>query len=167
MAFEFGKLLRSIVATIDNHGLKKRHLTKHRPEVDRFYDQIITPDAKSEAAIEFRERFWKHRDKLFQFLDHDGVSWNNNFAEHALKHFAKYRTRIDGDMSAKGLESYLILLSLYQTCKNKGVGLLRFLLSGERDIDAFRSGGRRKRGMPTLAVLPKRFYVAWRGLSKS
>jgi predicted RecB family nuclease len=165
LAFEFGKLLRSIVTTIDKHGLKKRHLAKHRPEIDRFYKEIISPEAKSEAAIEFRERFLKYRDKLFQFVDHDGVSWNNNFAEHAVRHFAEYRVRIEGIMNERGLESYLILLSLYQTCKNKGVGLLKFLLSGERDIDAFRSGVRRRRRMPLLAVLPKRFYIPWHGWS--
>lgn len=66
-------------------------------------------------------------------------------------------------MNEKGLKSYLILLSVYQTCKNKGVGLLRFFLSGERDIDAHRSGRRGKRRMPAIAVLPKRFYIPWPG----
>jgi predicted RecB family nuclease len=165
LAFEFGKLLRSIVTTIDGRGLKRRHLAKHRPEVDRFYREIIAPEAKSEAAIEFRGRFLKHREKLFQFLDQDGVSWNNNFAEHAVKHFAKYRNRIDGNMNETGLESYLTLLSVYQTCNNKGVSLLKFFVSGERDIDAFRSEGRKKRRPPLIAVLPERFYIPWQGSS--
>jgi hypothetical protein len=160
-AFEFGKLLRSIVTTIDGHGLRRRHLAKHRRDVDRFYKEVIAPEARSDATIEFKERFLKYRDKLFQFLDHDGVAWNNNFAEHAIKHFAKYRNRIDGDMNERGIESYLTLLSVYQTCKNKGVSLLRFFLSGERDIDAFRSRGRRKRRMPLLGVLPNEFYIPW------
>jgi hypothetical protein len=163
LAFEFGKLLRSIVMTIDDHGLRKRHLVKHRPEVDRFYREVIVPEAKSEATIEFRERFLTHRDKLFQFLDHDGVAWNNNFAEHAVKYFARYRARVDGNMNEQGINTYLILLSVYQTCKNKGVGLLRFFLSGERDIDAYRCGGRGRRRMPIVAALPNRFYLPWPG----
>jgi hypothetical protein len=115
---------------------------------------------RAAPAIQHCERLRK----LFEFLDHDGVAWNNNFAEHAIKHFAKYRNRIDGDMTERGIESYLTLLSVYQTCKNKGVGLLRFFLSGERDIDAFRSGGRKKRRLPLLAVLPKQFYIPWQWL---
>ena len=55
----------------------------------------------------------------------------------------------------------LALLSVSQTCKNKGVGLLNFFLSGERDIDAFGSGVRAKRPMPSVAILPKRFYIPW------
>jgi hypothetical protein len=66
-------------------------------------------------------------------------------------------------MNERGLESYLILLSLYQTCKNTGLGLLRFFLSGERDIDAFRCGRRGRRRIPSIAILPKRFYIPWPG----
>jgi hypothetical protein len=33
----------------------------------------------------------KNRDKLFTFLEYDGVSWNNNNAEHAIKAFARLR----------------------------------------------------------------------------
>src|SRR5262249_52950527 len=39
----------------------------------------------------------------------------------------------------------LVLLSLYQTCRYKGVSFLRFLLSGEQDIDAFVQARRRRR----------------------
>ena len=37
---EFAVLLKSIVDTIDQRGLKKRFLRKHQLEVDRFYRKI-------------------------------------------------------------------------------------------------------------------------------
>ena len=52
---------------------------------------------------------------------------------------------------------YLVLLSIYQTCKYKGVSFLRFLLSQERDIDAFSRSGRRKCPESRLEVYPKGF----------
>lgn len=100
---------------------------------------------------------------MFEFLAHDGVAWNNNYAEHAVKQFAHYRVICDGNMNEAGLESYLALLSVSQTCKNKELKFLDFLLSGERDIDAFQSGARRGRRMPALGVLPRRFYIPWPG----
>ena len=100
---------------------------------------------------------------MFKFLDHDGVTWNNNFAEHAVKQFSQYRVISDGNLNETGLETYLVLLSVSQTCRNQGVALLDFLLSGERDIDRFRSGGRKRQRMPSIAVLPKRFYIPWPG----
>jgi uncharacterized protein (TIGR03067 family) len=54
-----------------------------------------------------------------------------------------------------GLEDYLVLLSLYQTCRYKGVSFLKFLLSKERDLDAFCQRPRRKRRLPAIEVYPK------------
>src|SRR5205085_11957297 len=88
-------------------------------------------------------------DKLFTFLDHDVVPWNNNNAEHAVKGFAYYRELADNLITQVGLTQYLVLLSVYQTCKYKGVGFLKFLLSGETDIDAFCEDVR-KRVLPAI-----------------
>lgn len=59
---------------------------------------------------------------------------------------------MSGSSTANGLEGYLILLSVCQTCKYSGVDFLDFLRSGEKDIQAF-AEGRRKRGRAT-AVPP-------------
>jgi hypothetical protein len=136
-------------------------LSVHRRDVDRFYKEIIEPDKTSEAANEFKARFLKYRERLFEFLDHDGVAWNNNYAEHAIKKFAHYRVRADGDVNESGLDAYLTLLSVCQTCKYKGVGLLGFLASGERNIDKFRRLGRKCRRPFSLDVYPNRFYIPW------
>jgi hypothetical protein len=73
------------------------------------------------------------------------VPWHNNNAEHAIKHFAKYRMISNGRMTANGLQAYLVLLSIYQTCVYKKVSFLRFLLSGEQDVDAFVEATKRRR----------------------
>ena len=74
---------------------------------------------------------------MFTFMDHDGLPWNNNNAERAVKSFAKYRRLVNGRISEQGLKDYLVLLSVYQTCEYKGIGVLDFLLSRGRDIDRF------------------------------
>ena len=154
---EFGQLLRSIVSTIDRFGLKHRHLNKHRVDVDRFLKTTAGRSYGSEVAEGYQKRLIKNEDKLFTFLRHDGVPWNNNNAEHAIKHFAKYRVITDGKMTATGLSDYLVLLSIYQTCKYKGASFQEFLLSQERDIDDFCEAGRRRCPTPRLEVYPKGF----------
>ena len=91
------------------------------------------------------QRFERNRDKLFTFLRFDGIPWNNNNAEHAIKAFAKLRDVIAGTCTTKGLEEYLALLSVCQTCKYQGLDFLDFLRSGEKDIEAFALTKRRKR----------------------
>jgi hypothetical protein len=141
----FGEILRSIVATIDRRGLKRHFLRKHGLEVERFYRQMARTTYQSEAALKCKERFEKNRDKLFTFLNHDGVPWNNNNVEHAIKAFARLRRAIEGLSTPKGIEEYLILLSVCQTCKYMGVDFLDFLRSGEKDIHAFAESRRRRR----------------------
>jgi predicted RecB family nuclease len=147
LAGKLGSLLRGIVTTVDHHGLKRRHLGKHKREVDRFFEYFAADPLRSEVAEGCRARLLKCRDKLFTFLDHDGVPWNNNPAEHAVKQFAYYREQVDGQITENGLKEYLVLLSIYLTCKYKGISFLKFLLSGETDIDAFCASRGRKRPM--------------------
>ena len=154
---EFGHLLRLIIATIDRYGLKQRHLKKHMTDVDRFFNRLGERQYRSDVAESYRERLTKHQAKLFTFLRHDGVPWNNNNAEHAIKYYAKYRVISDGKVTATGLSDYLVLLSIYQTCQYKGVSFLKFLLSREADIDAFCGASRTKWPDSRLEVYPKGF----------
>jgi len=149
IATQFGAFLRNIVETIDRYGLKKRHLRKHNRGVDRFYKDILNRDYDSPIAYDLVKRFERHRNNLFTFLNHDGVAWNNNNAEHALKHFAGYRRNVDGTFTMAGLERYLVLLSVYETCQYRNISFLSFLLSQERYIDGYisdytPSGNRRR-----------------------
>jgi len=157
LAAEFAKLVRSIVDTIDKYGLKKRYLYKHKAEVARFLRDLASRVYSSELANGYQKRFAKNEGKLFTFLDHDGIPWNNNPAEHAAKAFAKYRRVSDGMLEEGGLSDYLVLLSDYQTCKYRGVSFLKFLLSRESDVEAYCQRRQKKTQSHTLEVYPPGF----------
>jgi hypothetical protein len=140
---DFADLIGSIVKTIDRWGLKRRFLGKHLVGVDRFYRKLTKSALSSEVALKWRERFVGGRETLFTFLKHDGVPWNNNNAEHAIKAFARLRRTIVGLSTPTGIDEYLILLSVCQTCRYSDVDFLGFLLSGEKDFDAFATRSRR------------------------
>ena len=143
IAVGFAGLLKPMVETIDRRGLKKHFLRKHLVEVDRFYGFLDASDFKSEAASKCKQRFEKNRDKLFTFLRYDGVPWNNNNAEHAIKAFARLRDVISGTSTKKGVDEYLTLLSVAQTCEYQGLDFLDFLRSEEKDVETFACGRRR------------------------
>jgi transposase len=134
---DFAQLLKIILETVDRFGLKAYFLRKHREDVERFYEQLLSRIYTSEIARKYQKRLEKNRDKLFTFLDHDGVPWNNNNAEHAVKAFAMLRRVIRATSTKSGIDDYLILLSVCETCRCKGVSFFDFLCSGERDIDMF------------------------------
>jgi NAD-binding of NADP-dependent 3-hydroxyisobutyrate dehydrogenase/Transposase IS66 family len=133
----FAALLKPMVETVDRFGLKSHFLRKHLVNVERFYKWLRRIEARNEVVEKCKQRFEKNSDKLFTFLRYDGVPWNNNNAEHAIKAFARLRDVIKGICTAKAVQEYLILLSVRQTCVYQGIDFLDFLRSGERSIDAF------------------------------
>lgn len=134
MAEGFGTLMKRIIHTVDRYGLKQRNLRKHEKDVDQFYKFIVSQQIVSKEALKLRKRFMKNRDKLFAFLKFDGVPWNNNNAEHAIKAFAKYRRMANGTYNETGLNEYLTLLSISQTCHFQGISFLQYL-RGEEQIE--------------------------------
>jgi hypothetical protein len=139
-AARFTAVLQPVIATIDRFGLKKYHLAKHRRAVERYFNAESKAEYRSGLARHYRSRVLKYRDKLFTFLNHDGVPWNNNNAENAVKLFASRRNLVRTPFTEDGIRDYLLLLSLYQTFRYRHLSFWKFLLSGEIDIAAFTAG---------------------------
>ncbi len=72
----------------------------------------------TEAAAALKKRIGKNREKLFVFLDCDGVPWNNNNAEHAVRAFTRLRNTM-ASSTPKGTADYCILLSVQQTLRSQ------------------------------------------------
>ena len=123
---------------VQKYGLKKRNLHKFRKDVDRFYRKVITDERyRSEITIKYQKRFLRYRESLFTFLEQDGIPWENNTAERALRHFVRQQV-ISQKFHESTVHDYLRLLSIRQTCRFRGKSFFRFLFSGEKDIDKFR-----------------------------
>jgi hypothetical protein len=133
----FAVLLRPIIDTVNQRGLKGRFLKKFRASVDKFFLLLARMTLTTEASLKCRQRFEKNKDQLFTFLEFDSIPWNNNNAEHAIKALARLRRIVTGVTTRNGLEEYLILLSICQTCEYTGLDFLDFLRSGEKDVHAF------------------------------
>jgi hypothetical protein len=134
LAQNFANLLKPMIETVDRFGLKAYHLRRHIDSVNRFYEALARLDYQTDAAISYKRRFERNSDKLFAFLDHDGIPWNNNNAEHAIKAFVRLRRSIDGKSTPKGIRDYLVLLSVSETCKCRDMSFLDFLRSGRTDV---------------------------------
>jgi hypothetical protein len=145
------------VDTIDEHGLKRHHLQGHRAPVSRFFRALEARVYGSGLAEAYQARLARNEGRLFTFLDHDGVPWNNNPAEHAVKAFAYYRRMADGQLCEEGLADYLVLLSVQQTCKYRGVSFLQFLLSQEEDVEGYCHRSRKRHPPAALEVYPDGF----------
>jgi len=139
-AFAVGvqSLLVPILTEVDRYGLKAWHLRKSLKDVERFYDKhIIGREYTSEPVRTFQKRFDRYRESLFTFLTQDGIPWENNMAERAIRQLAVQR-KISGSFFKRVAPQYLLLLAISQTCRFQGKSFLKFLLSKETDLDSFR-----------------------------
>ena len=137
-------LLAPIFNDIQRFGLKALHLRKYQKDVERFYKNIISGQpAEHEITAKYQKRFERYRNSVFCFLDVDGIPWNNNAAERALRHLAVQR-KISGAFSRKGAEHYLRLLAIAQTCRFQNKSLLCFLSSGCVDVDKYNARRRHR-----------------------
>ena len=88
----------------------------------------------SPLANKYQKRCQKSGEKMFTFLDHDGVPWNNNNAEHAVRAFTRLRNAINTS-TPKGTREFATLLSIQQTLRYRGMGFLEFMRSGRMEIE--------------------------------
>ena len=136
---EVKNLIVPMLETVQKYGLKKRHLHKFSKQVDQFYERVITERTYfSDLTLKYQNRFKRYRQSLFTFLEHDGIPWNNNTAERAIRHLAVQR-KISGFFFKSVAPKYLLMLGITQTCRFQGKSLLKFLMSGEKDIDEFKT----------------------------
>jgi predicted RecB family nuclease len=134
----FGHLLQQIVETVDKYGLKRRHFRKHRNDAARFLKSVEMARYSSPIATKYQERMSKYGSRLFTFLNCDGVPWNNNNAEHAIKGFARVRRFADGRFTEDSIREYLVMLSVAETCGYQNVEVLEFLLALANNSSACR-----------------------------
>jgi hypothetical protein len=102
-----------------------------------YLNRIAKHKFNTGIGVYYKERFRKNRDRLFEFLKHDNVFWNNNNAEMAIKLLATHTNNKIMLFSEDRMREYLQIISLYQTCVYNNVSFFKFLLSKEKDLDRY------------------------------
>src|SRR5439155_26760291 len=94
LCVRMGKRLQSIRLSIRN--LINRHISQLTlpqigTEVIAMSGYQCTALYQGEVTQKYQKRFLRYRDSLFRFLEEDGIPWNNNMAERAIRHLAVQR----------------------------------------------------------------------------
>jgi hypothetical protein len=142
-------VLVPIFGDVERFGLRARYLRKHLKAVDRFYrDRVDVQTSPCEIVSKYQKRFHRYSESIFLFLQEDGIPWNNNMAERAIRHLAIQR-KISGSFYRRTATEYLRLLGIAQTCRFQEKSFFRFLISQEKDVDSYREA---KRSKPTRLI---------------
>jgi hypothetical protein len=117
--------------------LSKEYLGSFSVQIDSFYEKMIFGKIyQSDVALKYQKRLKKYRDSLFTFINYDGIPWNNNMAERALRHLV-VQENISKTFYKSVFPDHLLLLGIMQTCRFQQKSFLKFLISREKDVDYF------------------------------
>jgi transposase len=86
--------------------------------------QWPNPDNILEEII---KKVKRQQPRILTFVEHPDVPFHNNFAEYLIRIGVLKRKISGGSVSAEGAQAYAILLSIYTTCKLRGISFPQFL----------------------------------------
>lgn len=69
----------------------------------------------------------RQQPRILTFVEHPGVPCHNNYGEYLIRLGVLKRKISGGSLSSKGAEAYAILLSIYVTCKLRGISFPKFM----------------------------------------
>ncbi|UCF84375.1 MAG: IS66 family transposase [Desulfobacteraceae bacterium] len=73
------------------------------------------------------EKVNRQQPRILTFVEHPGVPCHNNFAEYLIRTGVLKRKVSGGSLSSEGANAYSILLSIYVTCKLRGISFPKFI----------------------------------------
>jgi transposase len=116
----FRKKLRRIfrdairMADEQDHGERLRAKEMLEARIDALISSYSSSEEKNCARL--LKRLRREKEMLFTFLQEDGVDWNNNAAERALRSSVVIRKITYGSQSDEGAHAHAVLMSIRETC---------------------------------------------------
>lgn len=101
----------------------KRRLKKLRKRLEALLNWPNPNDILKEIIKKVR----RQQPRILTFVEHPGVPCHNNFAEYLIRIGVLKRKISGGSLSSKGADAYAILLSIYVTCKLRGISFPKFM----------------------------------------
>jgi len=83
-------------------------------------EELIETDWGDGQAQRLIKRLRRHRGDLFTFLDRDGVPFDNNLAERAVRPAVIIRKNSYCNRSQRGADTQAVLMSVYRTIEQRG-----------------------------------------------
>ena len=117
-AKKFRRMLRDSIRIGEKVTVREERL-RAKARLEARVDALIasySPSSSEKSCKRFVKRLKRERDMLFTFLEQDGVDWNNNAAERALRPSVVIRKITYGNQSDEGAAAHAVLMSIRETC---------------------------------------------------
>ncbi len=127
---KFRRILRDSIRAGERLVIHEDRLrTKERLEarIDKLIESYSS--SKEKNCLRLVKRLKREKGMLFTFLEEDGVEWNNNAAERALRSSVVIRKTTYGNQSDEGARAHAVLMSIKETCSMRKENLFDYAMS--------------------------------------
>ncbi len=90
-------------------------------------EELLKWPNPDDVLKEIIKKVKKQQSRILTFVEHPGVPCHNNFAEFLIRLGVLKRKISGGSLSCDGANAYAILLSIYVTCKLRGISFPNFM----------------------------------------
>ena len=101
----------------------KRRLKKLHDRLNKLLEWQDPDDILKEIIKKVK----RQQPRILTFVEHPGVPCHNNYGEYLIRIGVLKRKVSGGSVSPKGAEAYAVLLSIFVTCKLRGIGFPMYL----------------------------------------
>lgn len=92
----------------------------------RLAELLEWPDP-DDILKEIIKKVKRQQPRILTFVEHPGVPCHNNYAEFLIRLGVLKRKISGGSMSSEGANAYAVLLSIYVTCKLRGISFPKYM----------------------------------------
>ena len=101
----------------------KRQLKKLHERLNKLVEWHDPDDILKEIIKKVK----RQQPRILTFVEHPGVPCHNNYGEYLIRIGVLKRKVSGGSVSSKGAEAYAVLLSIFVTCKLRGIGFPMYM----------------------------------------
>jgi transposase len=127
------RLARGTVLWSEAHptasGRERRRVHK---AARRALAHLVLHDGNVRDAARISKELWQKRTMVFTFLFRPGVAWHNNLAENHVRQGVLYRKISGGRRSWRGAWVLERLMSIYRTCRIRGLNFVEVVRDAMR-----------------------------------
>ena len=114
------RLLGDAIRLWKREGVPPAEYASRRARLDERLQELIDASWEDLQAKRLIKRLRRHQADLFTFLDHEGVPFENNHAERAIRPAVIIRKNSYANRSQRGADTQAVLMSVYRTLKQRG-----------------------------------------------
>jgi len=111
----------------DREKLGEKVFQRRLKRLEKRLDDLLNWPNPNEILQEIIKKVKRQQPRILTFVEHPGAPCHNNYGEFLIRIGVLKRKISGGSVSAEGANAYAILLTIYVTCKLRGISFPKYM----------------------------------------